>query len=265
MSITLFAGCSYTDGAGFALGKDEPGLWVNLLHRNNEILNKTQLLNVSRAGVSNARIFQDTMFNLATVPDVKYVFVAWTSMPRYEISLGLETYETRQVFIANCEAREHNLHNITYPKKYLEKIRDRWISLANDHYEILNLVYYVNTIVHLCKQLDKQVFFVNAVCPWDDQYFERLENVLPNAYTEYTRQLLDVDTRDDEQIFKLYAKIHNEYADIGGIHHRHWLNLNHSMRSNRIDVNDDNVHPGLQSNRLYHEQLSNSPNLVLQA
>jgi hypothetical protein len=30
------------------------------------------------------------------------------------------------------------------------------------------------------------------------------------------------------------------------------------MRSQRIDVNQDNIHPGIQSNNLYAEQFSNT-------
>jgi hypothetical protein len=35
-----------------------------------------------------------------------------------------------------------------------------------------------------------------------------------------------------------------------------WLNLYSSMQANKIDVNNDNVHPGIKSNNLYFELFS---------
>jgi hypothetical protein len=256
MSISLFTGCSFTAGNGFELEKDEPALWVNLLHSSHPKLNKTQLLNAGVGGNSNADIFKDTVFNLLTQPNTKYLFVEWTSVPRYNLSLGLETYVTQASFMPNVTTKTHNLHEITYPAEYLKEINDRFTSLAHDHNEIVTLVYYINSITRLSQLIDCQVFYINGLCPWDTDYFTKLNNVLPTDYSEYTKKLIQTDTRDDIEIFKLYDKIHNEYSSAGGIHGKHWLNLYSSMRGNRIDVNDDGLHPGIKSNQLYYQQFT---------
>ena len=59
MDITLFAGCSYTAGAGFKLEKNDPGLWVNLLYKNVKVLQNTKLVNCGVSGASNDQIFID--------------------------------------------------------------------------------------------------------------------------------------------------------------------------------------------------------------
>jgi hypothetical protein len=115
MSYTLFTGCSYTHGDGFDLYTNQPELWVNLLHKNNPYLEKTQLLNVAIGGRSNAGIFQDTVWNLVN-KDCKYAFVEWTSVPRYEFSTGLEFYSTRAMFSPNCKQLDHRLNDVTYSK-----------------------------------------------------------------------------------------------------------------------------------------------------
>jgi len=145
MTYTLFAGCSYTAGSGFNLEKNEPNLWVNQLH--NKFFSNTTQLNVSRGGRSNAGIFQDTVKAMLTYP-VKHAIIEWTSMPRYELELGFETYSTRQSFIPNSICRDHNLHDINYTGSYLNSIKDRFTSLAHDCFEILNLLEYVNVIVN---------------------------------------------------------------------------------------------------------------------
>lgn len=260
MNKVLFTGCSYVSGAGFALEKTEPGLWVNLLHQNHHMLKSLDMVNTAQGGRSNAGIFQDAAWHLAQ-ERYKYAFVAWTSMPRYEMELGLETYDTRQCFIPNSPTRDHNLNDITYSRQYLDGVRDRFTSLPHLHGEIRNLVYYVNTLVNLADLQGTKIFFVNAICPWDLDYFDRLDDVMPNQTTTFTQQtIINLDNRDDHEFFLIYNKIHDEYSMAGGIQQAHWLNLYSSLRRARIDTNDDDLHPGLQSNQTYF----NSFNQALQ-
>jgi hypothetical protein len=255
LSITLFTGCSYTAGNGFSKEKDQPELWVNLLHKNTK-LNNTQLLNASRGGRSNAGIFQDTVYNLTNYADIKTAFVCFTDMPRYELSVGLELYGTDQAIIPNLQYIERNLNDVTYSKDYLHKVFDRFVALAHLHYEILNLVYYINSLVKLAKLTKTKIYFINAICPWDKDYFVKLNHVLPYEYTNFTRKIINVDNRSDDEIYKIYDKIHLEYNQAGGIQCPYWINLYDSMRKNKIDVNDDGVHPGIQSNYYYYKQFS---------
>jgi hypothetical protein len=248
MTYCVFAGCSYTSGAGFALEKNEPKLWVNQIHR--EFFPNTHKLNVSCGGRSNAGIFQDTVTALTSYT-VEYAIIEWTSMPRYELELGFELYNTRQVFLPNGPCTDHNLNDVKYSKTYLNSIRDRFTSLAHNHYEILNVIQYINTIVNLAKISNTKVFFVNGLCPWDQEFFNKKHNVLPSDYTVYTQQLLHVCNRNDEEIFQLYEKLHNNFTQAGGIHEQLWLNLYSSMDQNRVDFNSDQIHPGFQSNDRY--------------
>ena len=254
MDITLFAGCSYTAGIGFDQEKNEPGLWVNLLHSKNDFLNKTKLLNVATSGRSNAGIFQDAVWTILH-NNVKYAFVAWTNVIRYEISVGLECYATKAFFIPGSVHLDCKVNSGAYPASYLQNISDRLTTLAHPHYELVNLIYYINSLISLCELKKCQLFFVNALCDWDKDYFVKKHNVLPENYTEYTKQLISITTRDDDEIFKIYEKMHNEYNQSGGIRADKWLNLYKSFRSTLIDTNNDNLHPGLQSNFNYYQQL----------
>lgn len=251
MSKILFSGCSYIDGVGFAEEKQDPNLWVNLLHQENPWFRSLDLVNVGLRGRSNAGIFQDSIWHL-TQDHFDFAVVSWTSMPRFEMELGLETYATRQVFVANGPTRTHNLNDIVYDQKYLAKIRDRLITLVHLHGEILNLVYYVNCLVKIAERQGTRIFFVNALCPWDKNYFVELKDFMPEEATEFTKkEIINLENRKDEEFFLLYKKIHTEYQQAGGIQEKHWLNLYNSLRQNKIDTNDDDLHPGIKSNKLY--------------
>ena len=50
------------------------------------------------------------------------------------------------------------------------------------------------------------MIFVNSLCPWDKDFFvyKEARSFKPMDLSEYTRSLLNVDNRDDDEIFKLY-------------------------------------------------------------
>lgn len=256
MKKVLFCGCSYVYGLGFELERNEPNLWVNLLKSQGKFKN-FELINTSWPGRSNSGIFQDAVYNL-TNNNYDYAVIAWTSIPRFEFELGIETYTTKQVFIPNGPCQNIGLNNVMYTKAYLEEIRDRFLSLVCDHYEIVNLVYYVNALVNLSNKLGTKIFFVNSLCPWDQNYFTKLTDVLPNKYTDYTKKLINVDNRDDKETFAIYNKMHDQYNQSGNIQEKHWLNLYNSLRSLQVDFNNDSLHPGIKSNQIYFELLNQS-------
>jgi hypothetical protein len=253
MKKVLFAGCSYTAGIGFDLEKKDPRLWVNLLHQNSR-LKDLELNNCARGGRSNAGIFQDAVFHISQ-GHTAVAFVCWTSVPRYEMELGVETYATRAVFFPNGSMIDHNLNDIQYSKAYLERIRDRFTALAHPHHEIVNVICYVNALIRLCQLTGTQIYFINSMCPWDQDYFVKLNNVLPDSYTDFTKKILNVETRNDKEVFEIYNQIHNDYNNYGGIQTTYWLSVYNSLRNQLIDYNNDGMHPGSQSNQLYFNQL----------
>lgn len=260
MNHTVFAGCSYTVGDGFEARENDSLLWVNQLH--DKFFPNTIKTNLGISGASNTRIFHGILKALLSSP-VSYAFVQWTSAPRYEVELGLETYDTQQLFIPSTPCRDHILHDIKYTKKYLETIRDRWVTLPHPWSEILKIVDYTNTIIQLAKLTNTKVFFINGLCPWDKNFFVRKIDVLPDQYTKYTQKLIKVNTRDDNEVLELYNKIHSNFDDIGGINEHLWLNLYESMNRNMIDLNSDNQHPGYKSNIKYYQMFSARLNSVL--
>lgn len=253
----MFAGCSFTAGNGWN-DQAHPNLWVNLAHKNIPKLQNLQLINIGQGGASNTEIFENVIN--AIDPTVEYLFCQWTAMPRYNFQVGFELWPTHDHLSSGPTGRNNTGIDLnkgnSYSREYLNDLLDRLLVLHHLHYEILKVVKYSSIIAKLAKHFGIQVAFINGLCPWDDNYFERLNNVLPESYTPFTKtEILNIETRSDEDIFKLYKQLHDDYDTAGGVDPTKWINLYSSMQKNKIDTNSDNLHPGIQSNQLYYNQL----------
>jgi len=251
---SVFVGCSFTKGEGLVGEKDSPDLWINRLHNSIELLNATTLINLGLGGNSNETIFQNAVEALANSP--AYLFVSWTSFPRLYINPGVETYSTKQLWSPISDIADIELHkNITYTKKYLTDARNRFFDLFHDHYSIVKILEYSTIITKLCAVTGTKVFFINAILPWDLDYFVKKEITVPSNTTPYTQHLLDAETRDDEEFWQLYNRIHNDYG-VAGYPGPEWLNLYQGFKKNfMLDLGTDDMHPGPVSNKAFSEFL----------
>jgi hypothetical protein len=250
-----FTGGSITAGSGWVLPDEQNLMWVNLVHKN--CFSDLACVNEGINGASNATVFKESL-KLITDNTLAYLICSWLTGPRYHINIGFELYTTDVFFNANNPMQDIVLNTGTISKNYLDSIRNRFLVLHHYHHEIKIIVEYVDIINKLCKQKNIKVYHINDSCVWDKNYFTRLNNVLPEDYTEFTKtSILNVDNRADDEIFKLYNKLHNEYDAAGGIQEFSWINLYSSLKENRIDVNHDNQHPGQKSNFNYYTTVKN--------
>lgn len=249
----MFVGCSFTKGEGLPGEKTDPDLWVNRLHQSIPELGSTSLINLAEGGNNNETIFQDAVNSLASSP--KYLFVVWTIFPRLQINPGVELYNTSQNWSPATELVNIELHTKKYSKKYLADIKNRFFDLLHDHYEIVKVLRYSQTITNLSKVTNTKIFFINGLLPWDNNYFVKLPQTQITDTTLYTQLILNGDTRDDIEYWGLYDKIHNEYT-VAGLPGASWINLYQGYQQNFvIDVGTDGRHPGPISNWEFSEFL----------
>jgi len=256
-----FCGCSST--SGFGLDPDDvfndaythPTLWVNLAHQNIEKIQGTALTNRANRARSNTDIFEQATRALTEDNDLQFLICGWTSMPRYVSEVGFELYDT----VDNVERcpKDQQLNDVHYSDSYLQKTIDRFRALHHVQYEIVKLVRYINILKKFCDQRNITLINVNVMCPWDQDFFLKLkEPFLPDELTPYTKEIiLNVDNRDDQEIFDLYKKQHDQYDEQGGIHPDTWVDLYHNFQLLGVDLAYDNDHPGVESNKLYFNQL----------
>ena len=255
---TIFTGCSFTEGIGLPDTVRDENLWVNKLYNSSDLLLKTKLLNLGVGGSNNIEIFMQSLSALNKY-NCKYLFVAWTALYRYRFSAGVEPYDVSMNWAPHYPLVDVRLNpDITYSKKYLSDIKNKFFALHHDHAEIVKVLKYTAIINQLCQQLGVNVFFVNNLLPWDRGYFDYISvgHQLPSNTTTYTQTLLNSDTRSDQEFFNLYNKIHSEYRETQGINECTWLNLDSGFNKDFfLDLGNDNRHPGVLSHSKFSEFL----------
>jgi len=273
MKKIVFSGCSFTAGHGWdecdpfnnsvTSVKESPNLWVNLCHQNIEQFKNLELINVGVGGASNTEIFQSTIKSISQHGnDIDTIFCQWTAMPRYNFKVGFELWNTDESLTTNRTYDVNLNRGKQWSRTYVNNLLNEFKVMHHLHWEILKVVEYSNIINMITKQLQiKNVFFINGLCPWDDNYFTQLIDVEPESYTPFTKkEILTIDSRSDQDIFLLYSQAHQHYKEAGGIDESQWINLYNSFLKNKIDFNFDKIHPGIQSNQLYYQIISNKLN-----
>jgi len=249
----LAVGCSMTRGHGLVNESNDTELWVNKLFPSDRYV----VSNKSMTGANNHWIFLETISHLLK-ETYDIVLVGWSAIPRFNFHVGLEWYPVRTMLTNSSDIHLNN--NITVSGKWLNTIGNNLRKIHNDHWDFLDLVKYVNTLILIQeKKNNGRIFFVNTLSPWPDNYFTKKQINLPSNLTLFEQYLLQVDTRDDDEIFQLYDMIHTHYQSYGGIQEEHWLNLYSSLRSMQVDdVSDTDPHPGYQSQQIFSQCLNAS-------
>jgi len=269
MSKVVFTGCSFTAGNGWVnadpdtskkiADKTNDSLWVNLCHTQIDQLKNLELINYGQGGASNADIFKNTVQAIANHKDqIDLLFCQWTSMPRYSFDVGFELWNTAE----SIDPRARSTINVglssgkKWDRKYLDDLLNRLLVLHHLHGEIVKVVDYSNILQKLAQGFGIKLYFINGLCPWDQDYFLRLTVGTPEDYTPFTKkEILDIDSKSDKDIQKLYTIMHDDYDRVGGIDPASWVNLYSSMKQNQTDSNYDNAHPGIISNQHYLQQV----------
>lgn len=251
MKKILVVGCSMSKGHGLEKESQDPKLWVNQI-----LCPLGEVHNLAAHGKNNHWIFVETASALLREKNTyDIVLVGWSAIPRFGINVGLELYCTHTRLTNQYDININN--NITFRGEWLQRLGDDLKKLHNDHWDILDLVKYTNTLIALHETAPhKKIFFVNTLSPWSNHYFDRKQISLPSDLDLYEQDLLQVETRDDDEIFDLYKMIHDQYDHYGGMKESYWLNLYNSLKSMQIDdASDSDRHPGYRSQDKYSQYL----------
>lgn len=252
-TTVLVVGCSFAHGTGLVKETQDSQLWVNCLFPGCKITNLSQI------GVNNQWIFVEAMWAM-TRERYDVVLVAWTELARYNFHIGLELYCTRTKLGNDLDIDVNP--GVTVTAKNLDSIGNSLRKFYNDHWAILDIVKYVNALTVVQQKMGHgALYFVNSLAAWPNSYFDRRLNFLPNELSKFEQDMLQVETRDDQEIFTLYNMIHDQYCYYGGIHEDRWLNLYQSLKSLQSDrASSTDPHPGYDSQNTFVRILSEKIN-----
>lgn len=249
----LFGGASMTAGCGLPDERNNKDLWANQLAMTHFNFKVDQITNIANTGADNKTIFY--LVSTAILNDsYSNIIVQWQTFPRTNIHLGLELYNTRDNILAPESCNDHNL--VAGQKIYsrqLNNCKEFYMRYYNYHWDILSLINYIRVLVALAEMKNSEILFVNYNLPWkDNPYFTQFDWNLPSDLDSFTREILEVDLRGDEEIRNIYKMIHRDYQLAGSIHEKYWINLYKPLSNLQIDhVSTVDKHPGIQSQFIF--------------
>ena len=253
----LASGCSMVSGYGLADGKDDKALWVNIIANN---LN-ANLINVSTTAGSNQSIFEEALTGLTTIPDIDLLIVAWTVFPRFRFYPGVELFNSPG-HISITSSTLNDQYQFDWKGGKLSKsdiatLCRILLTLDEDVHNFKQLIRYSTILENNAQLLNIPIVFVNAAIPkWNTDFLIRKNiNAIggPDALDNLTKQLIQIDDRDDNDIIEIYNNIHSEFERVGKINLTNWSNFDTSLYSLGVDKAIDNNHLGSKSNAIYAE------------
>jgi hypothetical protein len=259
MSKILISGASVSFGAGLPDQVQNKNLFVNQLAC--QLLDGVhdQIDNISVIGIDNRAIFLETAHSIG-IQHYDHVMICWQSIPRINLNLGLETYQTT-VPIVSPESTCHDIGLFGRQKisgKKILEIKNYLLRFHNLHWEILELIKYINILLRLAHLQDTKLYFINYSMPWQTmRYFDKINWTIPSELDNFTQTVLQSEFRNDEESMRLYLMIHDHYQKPGGIQETSWLNLYDPLIDMQIDnaaIDDD--HPGLASQQVFFDYLA---------
>lgn len=242
----LANGCSYVFGTGLDENKKDPNNFINVLFENRS---GVFIDNLAFSGKSNLEIFEST---IETIQNQHYdeVYVGWTSYPRHHFYLGFDCHDYPGHRFSPSAQHTDNFKHLSI--KELTSA-NKVLTSCHDHYQISSILRYSKIL----KKMHDKIYFINVLCNWSNGFFIKKKYREPRDLDLYTQQILDVENRTDEQILDLYNKQHQDYLSIikDDSFWDNWLNLYCPAKNFKIDIGNDNSHPGPLSYRAFGQFL----------
>jgi hypothetical protein len=240
----VFVGCSLSVGEGLEGEKQSPKNYTNIIGTE---YNAT-ILNLGKKGNSNFEIFQ-TAINQILFSKLDFIFVQWTSLKRY----WCYPDPYAELFISLSSINEFQIGDVYFSKNEIKKFTEWFYLLHHDYQAVINVINYSKILSETAKNKDINIIFINGHLPWesDIQTNVLLNNAFENL-SDSTKELLNFNNRDDNQIQELYTKLNKLILDLNN---DQWVNMFKSLTASKIDIGSDNVHPGPKSHQIWADMI----------
>jgi hypothetical protein len=203
--------------------------------------------NVARGGSSNYTIF---MRSAAAIMSNSFdiIFVQWSALNRIWLSPGPECF-----YFVNAGFPTFNYRNINLSRKEKEKFNTTLLTLNHDYQNIFDLVDYCKILNNL--SLNKCiVVHINGIVPWQRDLITDLGDDLSLSLSDYSKEILDFDSRSDDEIIHYFTKLQNKFKELDL---SLWVNPFDSFLENAVDEGPQGHHPGIKSHQWMADQVAN--------
>lgn len=240
----FYAGCSFTANSGFDEDRRPDHHWPWLLSKALEV----QQINLAVGGCSNEEIFYRCL-EYFSVSKPKLAIVMWSSLSRkwvYQSQNNVDDYTIMNM------AHVHGLGTQGLNKDHSavkEYAKLHYAYFDNHYVEIKRWLLQILALEHTAKDLGVEIIFVKGF----ENFLRDFSAITYDASRGFVnirpeiKDMLDFDRRPDDYIWQKIQDIQNL---MGMIDRKLWIDFDaYSFRGNQVDVADDGVHPGIQTNR----------------
>jgi hypothetical protein len=246
MTQFTFVGCSLTQGVGLSKEKDDPGNYANLIARKFD----ARVKNLAVAGNNNHNIFLSAL-NEIIFSRADTIFVQWSALHRLWLYPGPDVTLGFSPKIIN----DFTYRDLFFSKKDLQKLVNTYHLLNHDYNGLMQIINYSKILESVSDSYSTQVIFINGLLPWTPEILNAntADNYAQNL-SKYSKELLDFDTRNDTELNKFFTDL---TESLNSLQCSKWVNMFDSLWNSKIDLGNDDEHPGPESHKLYAAKIIN--------
>jgi hypothetical protein len=240
-----FNGCSLTVGEGFPEHQRPKFIYNHLVSQALDAEHD----NIAKGGSSNYIIFMRSAEAILTgAYDI--VVTQWSALNRLWLYPGPDC----SFFINDVKNKEFNYKELHLSARDKKKICDTIKLLNHDYANIIDLINYCKILNKLAETNTTKNVFVNGLVPWCDDLTRPLGPNLETSLSEYTKSILDHESRDDVETIKFFTQLQEKFTELD---QTKWVNLFDSFDSISTDVGPEGHHPGINSHQLMADKIIN--------
>lgn len=245
MKSVCWNGCSFTAGDGFPENQISTYIYNHLVSQKFSFDSTNQ----ARTGSSNYKIF---MKSVESVLSNKYdlIFVQWTALNRLWLYPGPDC----EWFVNDRKYPDFKYRDIYIDSTTSKMIKNSICLLNHDYQNIFDVVDYSCILERLAGSRSR-IVFINGILPWCDDLAQPTNKfMLDQTLSDYTKDLLDFNHRDDQEIVLFLDRLKNKFSQLDPTL---WVNLFDSFVKNSVDYGPEGHHPGIKSHQWMADKVSN--------
>ena len=243
MKKFCFNGCSFTVGEGFEPTDRTRFIYDKLITKALDI----ESVNIAQIGSSNYEIFMRSAAALNQNFDI--IVVQWSALNRLILYPGPDG-----TFSCNDGIGPFDYRDIHLSESITRQMRELMRILNHDYHNLLDLIEYCSILDRLASLRGVKIVYVNGLVPWCDDLIKPLGNNLASSLSDYSKEILDFDNRDDAEIRFYFEKLQKQFEKLD---QSKWVNLFESFRRLCVDKGPLGHHPGIESHKLMSEKILN--------
>lgn len=190
-----FVGGSIVAGIGFTNLSKNLNIYPNLVASKLDF----KVLNYGKGGANNNEIFVKSLQALIEPPEI--LVIEWNNLHRFRFYPAPNI----SMFVSADRVGLPESDRVPYfTQKELNVFQKILILSTHDYHEIIKILEYCEIISSMCESKNTNLVMINGSVPWtSDLDCDIINSDLSKSLSNFTKQMISFDTRDDLEIIEL--------------------------------------------------------------